>query len=55
MDDFILIDKVDEGVCKNLIHIFESHPDKHFAGQVSYFEGNSDNKQILANRQVPCP
>ena len=32
MDDFILIDKLDEGVCKNLIHIFNSHPDKHFPG-----------------------
>lgn len=52
MDDFILIDKVDEGICKNLIHIFESHPDKHFAGQVSYFEGNSDSKQIDTTQKV---
>ena len=52
MDDFILIDKMDEGVCKNLIHIFESHPDKHFAGQVSYFEGNGDSKQIDTTQKV---
>ena len=45
MDDFILIDKLDEGVCKNLIHIFNSHPDKHFAGQVSYFDEECSDKK----------
>lgn len=52
MRDFILIDKVDAGVCRNLINIFESNSDKHFAGQVSYFEGNSDSKQIDTTQKV---
>ena len=52
MDDFILIDKLDEGVCKNLINIFNSHPDKHFAGQVSYFDEEcSDKKKVDTNQK----
>ncbi len=51
MDDFILIDKVDEGICKNLIHIFNSHPDKHFAGQVSYFDETSSDKKKVDTTQ----
>ena len=35
MEDFILTDKIDEGVCKNLINIFECNSKFHFEGQVS--------------------
>ena len=32
--DFIFVDKIDEGVCKNLINIFECNEKFHFTGQV---------------------
>ena len=32
--DFIFVDKIDEGVCRNLINIFESNEKFHFSGQV---------------------
>ena len=35
MEDFIFTDKVDEGVCKNLINIFECNEKHHFKGEVA--------------------
>ena len=32
--DFIFVDKIDEGVCRNLINIFECNKKFHFTGQV---------------------
>lgn len=40
--DFIFIDKIDEGVCRNLINIFESNEKFHFSGQVSGGQDKSD-------------
>ena len=39
--DFIFVDKIDEGVCKNLINIFECNEKFHFTGQV-YGGGDQD-------------
>ena len=39
--DFIFVDKIDEGVCKNLINIFECNEKFHFTGQV-YGGGDTD-------------
>ena len=40
--DFIFVDKIDEGICKNLINIFESNEKLHFSGQVSGGQDESD-------------
>ena len=39
--DFIFVDEIDEGVCRNLINIFECNQKFHFTGQV-YGGGDTD-------------
>ena len=35
MENFIFTDKIDEGVCRNLINIFECNEKHHFKGEVA--------------------
>ena len=52
MEDFILTDKVDEGVCKNLINIFECNSKFHFEGQVSGTGGEYDHVDISQKKST---
>ncbi len=60
MEDFIFTDKIDEGVCKNLINIFECNEKYHFKGEVATEGDNivdySQKKSIdleLSNFNLP--
>ena len=52
MEDFILTDKIDEGVCKNLINIFECNSKFHFEGQVSGSGGEYDHVDISQKKST---
>ena len=52
MEDFILTDKIDEGVCKNLINIFECNSKFHFEGQVSGTGGEYDHVDISQKKST---
>ena len=52
MEDFILTDKIDEGVCKNLINVFECNSKFHFEGQVSGTGGQYDHVDISQKKST---
>ena len=52
MEDFILTDKIDEGVCKNLINVFECNSKFHFEGQVAGTGGEYDHVDISQKKST---
>jgi len=45
MKDFIGEYKIDVGICKQFIYLFESHPDKHFSGKITGYHGTNVDKE----------